>query len=103
MYTFGVHTGATAVADQEKAPPHQAKRIGVREFRGNFSGFMRQVRRGASFIVTSRDEVVAIIQPPQPPSRPRRQPGTLRGKIRMISDFDTLPADLLAAMEGDGE
>jgi prevent-host-death family protein len=87
------------MAEQEKMPPHPAKRIGVREFRANFSGFMRQVRHGSSFIVTSRDEVVAIIQPPQPLARPRRQPGTLRGKIRMTPDFDTLPADMLAAME----
>jgi len=80
-----------------------AKRIGVREFRGNFSGFMRQVRQGSSFIVTSRDQVVAIIHPPEPPKRPQRHPGTLRGKIRMAPDFDTLPRDLLAAMEGDGD
>lgn len=91
------------MAEQDKAPSGLAKRIGVREFRGNFSGFMRQVRHGASFIVTSRDEVVAIIQPPHPPPRPQRLPGTLRGKIRMPADFDTLPTDLLAAMEGDGE
>lgn len=91
------------MTEQEKALPPQAKRIGVREFRGNFSGFMRQVRHGSSFVVTSRDEVVAIIQPPQPPSRPQRQPGTLRGKIRMTPDFDTLPTDLLGAMEGNGE
>jgi antitoxin (DNA-binding transcriptional repressor) of toxin-antitoxin stability system len=63
---------------------------------------MRQVRRGASFIVTSRDEVVALIQPPHPPARPPRQPGRLRGRIEMAPDFDTLPADILAAMEGDG-
>jgi len=90
------------MAEQEKGLPRQPERIGVREFRANFSGFMRQVRHGSSFIVTSREEVVAIIQPPQPPSRPQRQPGALRGKIGMAPDFDTLPADVLAAMEGDG-
>ncbi len=88
---------------EQKVPPPPATRVGVREFRGNFSGFMRQVRHGFSFIVTSRDEVVAIIQPPQPPLPPRRKPGTLRGKIRMTPDFDTLPPDVLAAMEGEGE
>jgi antitoxin (DNA-binding transcriptional repressor) of toxin-antitoxin stability system len=87
--------------EQEKTLPHPAKRIGVREFRGNFSSFMRQVRHGASFIVTSRDEAVAIIQPPQSPARPRRQPGTLRGKIQMAPEFDALPADIVASMEGD--
>ena len=83
----------------ERHTPPPAKRIGVREFRGNFSGFMRQVREGASFLVTSRDEVVAVIQPPPAEARPRRQPGGLRGQIRMAPDFDTLPADILAVME----
>ena len=87
------------MADQDKAPQLPAQRIGVREFRGNFSGFMRQVRQGASFMVTSRDEVVAIIQPPVAPEPPRRQPGTLRGKIHLAPGFDTLPADILAVME----
>ena len=78
-----------------------AKRVGVREFRGNFAGYMRQVRQGSSFIVTSRDEIVALIQPPPPPPTSRRQPGTLRGKIHMSPDFDTLPPDILATLESD--
>lgn len=82
------------------APPRPPQKVGVREFRGNFSGFMRQVRHGASFAVTSRDEVVAIIHPPQPPAPPRRQPGTLRGRIEMAPDFDTMPPGMLDAMEG---
>lgn len=89
------------MTNQEKSSPPPARRIGVREFRGNFSGFMRQVRNGTSFIITSRDEVVAIIQPPPPAVRPPRQPGRLRGRIAMAPDFDTLPADILASMEGD--
>lgn len=92
--------GACVIAEQEKTPQRPAQRIGVREFRGNFSGFMRQVRHGASFIVTSRDEAVAIIQPPRTPARPPRQPGGLRGKIHMTPDFDTLPPEILASMEG---
>ena len=78
-------------------------RVGVREFRANLTGFLRQARRGKSFLITSHDEVVAEIRPPSPTERPRRQPGALRGKIRMAPDFDTLPADLLAAMEGEEE
>jgi prevent-host-death family protein len=91
------------MAEQEKATPPVPQRIGIREFRGNLPGFLRQVRQGSSFLVTSRGEVVALVQPPQPPTPPRRQPGTLRGKIRMAPDFDTLPDDLLSIMEnGEG-
>ena len=84
--------------DTSSLPP---QRVGVREFRGNFADFMRQVRQGSSFILTSRDEIVALIQPPLPPPTSRRQPGTLRGKIRMAPDFDTLPTDILATIESD--
>lgn len=101
VYTSGVHIRGLAVTEHDKVLPASTKRVGIREFRGNFSAFMRQVRHGSSFIVTSRDEVVAIIKPPHPPSPPRRQPGTLRGQIRMSPDFDTLPLEILAAMEGD--
>ena len=85
------------MAEQEQATPTRPRKVGVREFRGNLLGLMRQVRQGLSFLVTSRGEVVAIVQPPPPPSR--RQPGTLRGKIHMAPDFDTLPDDILHAMK----
>lgn len=88
------------MAEHDKPPP---RRVGVREFRGNMTGFLRQARHGASFLVTSHDEVLAEIHPPSQPARPRRQPGALRGRIRMAPDFDTLPPDVLAAMEGEEE
>ena len=87
------------MAEQERSPPRPPQRVGVREFRGNLLGFMRQVRQGSSFLVTSRGEVVAVVQPPQTSPSPRRQPGTLRGKIRMAPDFDVLPGDILSVME----
>ncbi len=90
------------MAEREQASPQMPRKVGVREFRGNFSGFMRQVRHGSSFAVTSRDAVIAIIQPPQTPP-PRRHPGTLRGKMRMAPDFDIAPPELLAAVEGEPE
>jgi len=91
------------MAEQERTPPRPPQKIGVREFRGNLPGVLRQVRQGSSFLVTSRGEVVAVLQPPQPPLPPRRQPGTLRGRIRMAPDFDTLPGDILSVMEnGEG-
>ncbi|MPQ73425.1 prevent-host-death protein, partial [Acetobacter senegalensis] len=33
--------------------------------------------------------------------RPRRQPGALRGRIRISEDFDETPPDLLESMERD--
>lgn len=87
------------MVEQEKAPPRSPQKVGVREFRGNLLNYMRQVRQGSSFLVTSRGEVVAVVQPPHSPPPPRRQPGTLRGKIPMTPDLDTLPVDILSIME----
>ena len=80
-----------------------AIKVGVRELRGNLSGFLRQARQGTSFLVMSHDEVVAEVRPPSELARPRRRPGALRGKIRVAPDFDSTPADLIAAMEGEKE
>ncbi len=82
---------------QDKEP----QRVGVREFRGNLTGFLRQVRQGRSFLVTSRDQVLAELRPAPKADLPRRKPGALRGEIWMAPDFDTLPLDVLAAREGD--
>ncbi len=79
------------------------KRIGVREFRGNLTGYLRQARQGASFLVMSHDQVLAEIRPPSLAQLPLRQPGAMAGQIWMADDFDALPADVLAAMEGEEE
>ena len=79
----------------------QLQRVGVRAFRRNLLGFLRQVRLGASSLVMSRDQVLAEIRPPPETQRAAWRSGALRGKIRMAPDFDALPPDVLAAMEGE--
>jgi antitoxin (DNA-binding transcriptional repressor) of toxin-antitoxin stability system len=73
--------------------------VGVRELRGNLTHYLREAARGVVILVTSHDTVVAEIRAPAPSRRPERQPGALRGQIRMAEDFDTLPDDVLHAME----
>ena len=77
-------------------------RVGVREFRENLTDYLRQARQGASFLITSHDQVVAELCPPPQSQLSPRQPGILRGRIRMAADFYTLPPDVLGAMEGEG-
>jgi antitoxin (DNA-binding transcriptional repressor) of toxin-antitoxin stability system len=72
----------------------------VREFRNHLAGFLHQAQQGHSFVITSRDRVLAEIHPPARPSSSRR-PGALKGRIRIDPEFDTLPPDILDAMEGD--
>ena len=87
------------MAHDDEASPEPTRKVGVREFRGNFAGFMRQVRHGASFAVTARHAVIAIVPPPPPSGR--RRPGTLRGQIDRAPDLDVLPPEPLAAMKGE--
>ena len=76
-----------------------ATHVGIRDLRANLSGLLRKVRRGATLIVMSRDEVVAEIRPPSGAARGPRKLGLLKGRIRMAPDFDQLPPDVLDAME----
>jgi antitoxin (DNA-binding transcriptional repressor) of toxin-antitoxin stability system len=80
--------------------PDAVLRVGVRELRGNLTRYLRAAGQGTSILVTSNDTVIAELRAPPVAQRPARQPGALRGQIRMAEDFDTLPPDLLAAMEG---
>ena len=77
------------------------RRLGVREFRSNMASFLQQARHGSTFLLTSRDQVLAEIHPPSRSVQSHRQPGALRGRIRMAHDFDALSPDVLAAMEND--
>lgn len=75
------------------------RRVGVRECRANLPHLLRQARDGATFLITSHNEVIAVIRPPSVADHSSREPGALRGKIHLAADFDTLPPELLVAME----
>jgi antitoxin (DNA-binding transcriptional repressor) of toxin-antitoxin stability system len=74
-------------------------RVGVRELRGSLTQYLHEAARGVAVLVTSHDRVIAEIRAPAPGRRPERRPGALRGQIRMADDFDTMPSELLDAME----
>lgn len=75
------------------------KELGVRELRGHLAAVLREVQAGAVVRITSHGEVIAELRPPAQAARPR-QAGALRGRITLAPDFDELPEDVLAAMEG---
>ena len=77
----------------------QQIRVGVRELRSNLTRYLREARQGRAVLITSHNAVIAELHPPSLTHHPARQPGALKGQIRMADDFDILPADVLAAME----
>jgi len=100
VYTLCEHNKESPVPAGQPSDP---VRVGVRELRANLSSLLRQARHGTSFLVMSRNQVVAEIRPPAQSLSPRRRPGALEGRIRMSDDFDTLPSDVLDAMEGSSD
>jgi antitoxin (DNA-binding transcriptional repressor) of toxin-antitoxin stability system len=83
---------------QSRPQTPSPRRVGVREFRGNLTSFLKRVEDGERFVLTSHHKVVAEIGPPSKDTVVRR-PGALRGKIKVAEDFDSLPADVLRSME----
>ncbi len=78
----------------------QKARIGIRDLRSNLSGFIKRAHEGQVIEVTSHNEVVAELHPAMRDVKEfRRKPGTLKGKIRIASDFDELPGELIDAFE----
>ena len=73
--------------------------IAVRELRSNLSHYLSLAAGGTTVLVTSRDVVVAEIKAPAPDQELRRRRGGLKGRIWMSEDFDTMPEDVLQAME----
>lgn len=77
-------------------------RIGVREFRGKLSDYLRQAKSGARFVIVSRGAPVAELGAPPPEETlapKRRQAGALRGQIWIADDFDEWPEGFVDQME----
>src|SRR3546814_11831404 len=72
VYTYCEHIGDAAMAEPDQNKDTAPVRLGVREFRGNMTGFLRRARRGSSFLITSHGEVLAEIHPPSKSVRPRQ-------------------------------
>lgn len=80
--------------------PRKTTKVGIRKLRNNLSGYVKRAHDGQVIQVTSRDEVVAELRPAFPMLKEsRRKPGTLKGRIKIAPDFDTLPDELVDAFE----
>lgn len=78
-----------------------AKQIGVRELRGKLSEVLRKVQDGEAFVVVSRGAPIAELKSVTRSGVAFRKPGAMAGKVWMADDFDTLPDDMLDAIDQD--
>ncbi|MDH4063116.1 MAG: type II toxin-antitoxin system prevent-host-death family antitoxin [Acidobacteriota bacterium] len=69
----------------------------VSEAKASLSELIDKASRGEEIVICRAGRPVAVLRAYRKPERPR-EPGVLRGKIRIASDFDELPPDLAEAL-----
>ena len=75
------------------------KTVNIHEAKTHLSRLLERVADGEEIIIARAGKPVAKLVPLKP--KPRR-PGSLKGKIRIHSDFDEpLPDDIAAAFRGE--
>ncbi len=65
----------------------------ISEAKAQLSALIERVRRGEEVIINKAGKPVAVLVAYDDYPK-RRQPGALRGMIRIADDFDELPADI---------
>ena len=73
--------------------------VNVHEAKTHFSRLLKRVIQGEEILIAKSGEPVAKLVPLP---RRKRQPGSLKGQIRIREDFDApLPEDLVRAFGGE--
>lgn len=71
--------------------------VNISDAKAQLSALIERVLAGEEIIIGKAGKPVARLVKYEHPLGPR-QPGALRGRIRIADDFDELPADLEAAL-----
>jgi len=69
----------------------------VSEAKASLSELIEKASEGEEIIICRAGRPVAVLRAYRKTERPR-EPGALRGKIRIAPDFDELPADIAEAL-----
>jgi prevent-host-death family protein len=68
----------------------------ISEAKAELSSLLEEVQKGHEIILAKAGKPIARIVPFQGPAKPRK-PGSMKGRIRIAPDFDTLPDDMAEA------
>jgi prevent-host-death family protein len=69
----------------------------VSEAKASLSELIDKASHGEEIVICRAGRPVAVLRAYRKPERPR-EPGALRGRIRVAPDFDELPRDLAEAL-----
>lgn len=79
---------------------NDVEQVNIHDAKTHLSRLVEDVARGAQVVIAKAGKPMARLVPIAP-ARRVRQPGFLKGKIKIADDFDSaLPADVLDAFEG---
>jgi prevent-host-death family protein len=73
----------------------------IHEAKTNFSKLVERVAAGEEIIIGKAGKPVARLVPYKEVPPPKRKPGAWKGKVWISPDFDTLPAELQSAFDGE--
>jgi prevent-host-death family protein len=74
--------------------------VNIREAKAQFSKLIEAVAQGEKIVIEMADRPVAMLLPVQD-YKLTRKPGAMKGKIKIVVDFDAhLSGDLQAGFEG---
>jgi prevent-host-death family protein len=74
--------------------------VNIHDAKSQFSKLIEAVKQGEEIVIAKGGKPVAMLVP-MSAQKLVRQPGAMKGKIKIAADFDApLPDDLQAAFEG---
>ena len=74
------------------------KTVGIRDFKEQLSGHIKEVKNGATLVITERGKPVARLMPVGDENGGIASAfGVWRGKVQIADDFDELPDDVAEA------
>jgi prevent-host-death family protein len=76
------------------------RQVNVHEAKTQLSKLLEQVEKGERVVISRAGEPVAVLSAYRAAVR-RRRLGLFAGQGRIHDDFDALPPDIAAALEGD--
>lgn len=76
--------------------------VNVYEAKTQLSRLINRALAGEDVVIARAGKPVVRLVPVQSP-RPRREPGSWRGRVWMADDFDELPEEIAAAFRGERE
>jgi prevent-host-death family protein len=73
----------------------------IHEAKTHFSKLVERAQAGEEIVIGKAGKPVARLGPYAAPARPKRKPGSLKGKIRILPGFDEMDREIEKLFSGE--